>query len=129
VLSGSGWGFTSLPPDDPRKTQRKFANMRALNGYAEQNGLACLSMGTFRRLRLVPRQYQTAEVHTPEGVIRVMLLPKGIIEAEWAARREAGWAKIPGRCRGIPVPDLQECGMRLTVIDVTLLWWSLAAAE
>jgi hypothetical protein len=71
---------------------RKFANQKALVDYAEQNGLAYLWEGTrafYKRRRLLwPDQYQTWDVHTSRGVRRVMLLPKVILEAEWAAIRD-----------------------------------------
>jgi hypothetical protein len=37
---------------------------------------------------LLPNQYQTAEVRTYRGVRRMMLLPKAILEAEWAVIRD-----------------------------------------
>jgi hypothetical protein len=72
--------------------QKTFANQKALIDHAERNGLAYLWDGTrafYKRQRLLsPDQYQTADVRTSRGVRRVMLLPKAILEAEWAAIRE-----------------------------------------
>ena len=71
--------------------QKKFASQKALIDYTERNGLAYLWEGTRafqkRRQLLSPDQYQNADVRTSRGVRRVMLLPKAILEAEWAAIR------------------------------------------
>ena len=69
---------------------REFANQKVLISYADRKGLVYLWEGTpafAKRQRLLSRdQYELAEVRTSHrGVRPVMLFPKAILEAEWAA--------------------------------------------
>jgi hypothetical protein len=70
--------------------QREFTNQKALIEYAEQNDLAYeyeYTPAFAKRQRLLsPEQYDIVEVRNSRGVMtRVMLFPKAILEAEWAA--------------------------------------------
>ena len=69
---------------------REFASQKALISYGDRKGLVYLWEGTpafAKRQQLLSRdQYELAEVRTSRrGVRPVMLFPKAILEAEWAA--------------------------------------------
>ncbi|MFZ1095871.1 MAG: hypothetical protein WAN75_42765 [Xanthobacteraceae bacterium] len=75
---------------------REFANQKALIDHAEQNGLVyawAFSMReqlvspafTKRQQMLSPDQYEIVDVRTLRGVMRALLFPKAILQAEFAA--------------------------------------------
>jgi hypothetical protein len=85
---------------------REFANQKAFIDHAERNGFVYLWEGmpafarrqrmlspmpafTKRQQLLSTDQYEIVDVRTPRGVRRAMLFPRAILQAEFAANREA----------------------------------------
>ena len=70
-----------------RGSSTKFENYKALDGYAEQNGLAYVWEGTTaftkRAHKLLPEQFEVCEVRTKRGSRRVLLFSKAILRAEF----------------------------------------------
>ena len=67
-------------------SEREFANQKALQEYADRNGLDFVWEYTpafAKRQRLLSgEQYEIVEVRTSPGVSRVMLFSKAIVQAE-----------------------------------------------
>ena len=90
-----------------------FEHHAAVHDYAERHGLAYLWEGTAafenRRRTLAPEQYQILTVHTPEGMMRVILFSKDILKTEFktdaprhdavADKRARAWAKREARMK------------------------------
>jgi|HubBroStandDraft_6_1064221.scaffolds.fasta_scaffold883877_1 hypothetical protein len=67
-------------------SEREFANQKALQEYADRNGLDFVWEYTpafaKRQRLLTPEQYEIVDVCTSRGMSRAMLFSKAIIQAE-----------------------------------------------
>ena len=85
--------------------RRAFASLKAFQDYANKTGDLYLWEGTpicvKRRRILSPDQYEIVDVCTSRGVRRAMLIPKAILQAEWAIKRERLRAKRAAKPRSI----------------------------